>query len=117
MKDENAVKAAIRKSLKAKGIQHITATTNGFGSSGWPDICFLYRGVFVGIECKFGKNKPSALQEQKLDYIKAQGGIAMLVNEENIGDVERVLTFIYYDYSANGVITSCKIAGVKLWRD
>lgn len=117
MKDENAVKSVIRKLLKTKGIQHLSVTTNGFGSSGWPDICFLYRGVFVGIECKFGKNKPSALQEQKLDYIKAQGGIAMLLNEENIGDVERVLTFIEYDRHADGVVTDCKIAAVKLWRD
>jgi hypothetical protein len=94
MKNENSVKTACKKYLKARGIQHITVTTNGFGSSGWPDICFLYKGVFVGIECKFGKNKPSALQEQKLDYIKAQGGIAMLVNEENVGDVEEVLDYL-----------------------
>lgn len=94
MKNEDAVKKVIRDRLKAKGILHLTVTTNGFGSSGWPDICFLYRGVFFGIECKFGKNKPSVLQEQKLDYIKAQGGIAMLVNEENVGDVEVVLDYL-----------------------
>ena len=124
--ETTAVKDPIKKMLKARGIQHITVTTNGFGTSGWPDICFLYRGVFVGIECKFGKNKPSALQEQKLDYIKAQGGIAMLVNEETVGDVESVLNFIggathevMLDRSSTvSVVREC-CAGtkLKLWRD
>lgn len=126
MKNENSVKLACKKYLKARDIQHITVTTNGFGSSGWPDICFLYRGVFVGIECKFGKNKPSALQEQKLDYIKAQGGIAMLVNEENIGDVGVVLECIEWaqrDEEETLVPRHDALWGwvdikkLKLWRD
>lgn len=121
--ETSAVKDPIKKMLKARGIQHITVTTNGFGSSGWPDICFLYRGVFVGVECKFGKNKPSALQEQKLDYIKAQGGIAMLVNEENIGDVEAVLREMDNTRQddettdARDVRYWARIHGVKFWRD
>jgi hypothetical protein len=124
--ETTAVKDPIKKMLKARGIQHITITTNGFGSSGWPDICFLYRGVFVGIECKFGKNKPSALQEQKLDYIKAQGGIAMLVNEENVGDVGSILNFvdgatreaiIDKAHTVSTVLQCCAGTKLKLWRD
>lgn len=48
--ETTAVKGPIKKMLKARGIQHITVTTNGFGSSGWPDICFLYRGVFGRVD-------------------------------------------------------------------
>jgi Holliday junction resolvase len=122
MKNETtAVKNPIKKMLKARGIEHITITTGGFGSSGWPDICFLYRGIFVGIECKFGKNKPSALQEKRLDYIKAQGGIAMLANEENVGDVEFILkqidVFWLDTFAMDRIKDACFKGNVKLWRD
>lgn len=128
--ETTAVKNPIKKILKARGVEHITITTGGFGSSGWPDICFLYKGIFVGIECKFGKNKPSALQEKRLDYIKAQGGIAMLVNEENIGDVEKVLLCVGWALEETQLLEDptqwvnlailkswIERADVKLWRD
>lgn len=117
--ETTAVKNPIKKLLKARGIEHITVTTGGFGASGWPDICFLYKGVFVGIECKYGNNKPTALQEKRLDYIKAQGGIAMLVNEENVGDVEKVLNNIdeFGEFSSSDVEYVSQAQSVKFWRD
>jgi hypothetical protein len=43
--------------------------------------------MFFGIECKAGKNKPTALQEMNLKDIATNGGIALVINEDNIGDV------------------------------
>ena len=41
-------------------------------------------GKFFGIECKAGKNKPTALQEKNLREITMAGGRALVVNEENV---------------------------------
>jgi penicillin-binding protein-related factor A (putative recombinase) len=56
-----------------------------------PDIVGCYHGKFFGIECKAGRNKPTALQQKNLDNIKAMGGIAMVINEDNIDNVRYLL--------------------------
>jgi hypothetical protein len=65
--------------------------TGGFGRSGVPDIICCLRGNFVGIECKAGDNKATALQLKNLEEIQAAGGLAFIVNEDNIDALERVL--------------------------
>ena len=35
-------------------------------------------GQFIAIECKIGKNKPTALQEAYLEEIRKRGGIAIV---------------------------------------
>lgn len=35
-------------------------------------------GKFIAIECKIGRNKPTALQEAYLEEIKKRGGIAII---------------------------------------
>jgi len=47
--------------------------------------------VFFGIECKAGKNKPTALQQKNLDRIAENGGIALVINEENLNEVTSCL--------------------------
>jgi len=58
--------------------------THGFGSSGVPDIVACKNGKFIGIECKAGKGRPTALQEKNLNDIFNQGGVAILINETGI---------------------------------
>ena len=58
--------------------------TGGYGKSGVPDIIACYRGRFFGIECKAGKNKPTALQEKNLRDISEAGGSSTVVNEDNM---------------------------------
>jgi penicillin-binding protein-related factor A (putative recombinase) len=57
-----------------------------------PDIVGCFQGKFFGFECKAGKNKPTPLQEKNLRDIDAQRGIAIVVNEENMNDVEVLLS-------------------------
>ena len=71
-----------------------SSTTGGFGGSGVPDIVGCYHGKFFGIECKAGKNKPTPLQQKNLDSIKAMGGVAMVINEDNIEDVSNLMRSI-----------------------
>ena len=75
---------AILKELRA---YYFYPVTGGYGGSGVPDIVGCYHGKFFGIECKAGNNKPTALQQKNLDNIKAMGGVALVINEDNLEDV------------------------------
>lgn len=78
---ESKVKARVVARLKALGAYYFYPVTGGYGSSGVPDIVGCYRGKFFGIECKAGKNKPTALQQKNLMDIEAAGGIALVADE------------------------------------
>ena len=91
MTPEAKVKKKIVAVLKEHGAYYFYPVTGGFGRSGVPDIIVSHRGRFIGIECKAGKNKPTPLQEKNLQDIEVAGGIAMVVNEDNIADVKKCL--------------------------
>ena len=91
MTPEAKVKRVITKQLKEMGAYYFYPATGGYGRSGVPDIVGCYRGRFFGIECKAGKNKPTALQQKNLDDIASTEGIALLINEANMKDVTHLL--------------------------
>ena len=91
MTPEKKVKQAVVKQLKQYGAYYFYPVTGGYGASGVPDIVGCYRGRFFAIECKAGSNKPTALQEKNLREIHNTGGIALVVNEDNIDAVTNML--------------------------
>ena len=91
MTPEAKVKKKIVAVLKEHGAYYFYPVTGGFGRSGVPDIIVCHAGRFIRIECKAGKNKPTPLQEKNLQDIEVAGGIAMVVNEDNIADVKKCL--------------------------
>jgi Holliday junction resolvase len=91
MTPEKKVKTKVVGILKELGVYYFYASTGGYGASGVPDIIGCYKGRFFGIECKAGKGKPTALQEKNIAQIIAQGGLAIVVNEDNIEDVNELL--------------------------
>lgn len=84
---EAKVKKKVVAVLKKLGCYYFYPVTGGYGGSGVPDIIGSYYGKFFGIECKAGKNKPTPLQEKNLQEIIESGGIAVVVNEDNIDKV------------------------------
>lgn len=88
---EGKVKDAVTKVLREFEAYYFFPVTSGFGHSGVPDIIACYKGYFVAIECKAGKGKPTALQEQQLAKIRNAGGAAIVINEETIGFVKHTL--------------------------
>jgi Holliday junction resolvase len=88
---EVKVKRKVVAQLKELGAYHFYPVTGGYGASGVPDIVGCYQGKFFGIECKAGKNKPTPLQQKNLDHITAMGGIALVINEDNISEVRKHL--------------------------
>lgn len=91
MTPEARVKAAVKKSLQAHKIYHFMPAANGFGRVGIPDFICCVSGYFLGIECKAGKNQPTALQKMEIAAIIEAGGAALVINEENISDVAKVI--------------------------
>jgi hypothetical protein len=85
-KREKDVKAEVRKIFDAyPDWFHWTTGSNGFNSNGAPDRCGLHiSGVFLGVEVKFGYNKPSELQKAFLETINAQNSFGFVVNETTI---------------------------------
>ena len=81
---EGKVKQQVVKLMKAYGIYYFSPMTHGFGRSGVPDIICCVKGRFVGIECKAGSNKPTALQEKEMQDIRASGGATFVINETNL---------------------------------
>jgi Holliday junction resolvase len=88
---EAKVKKKVVEMLKAAGAYYFSPVTGGYGRSGVPDIVCCLKGRFIGIECKAGTNKPTALQRKNLEEIRAARGLALVVNEDNFDDLAFIL--------------------------
>lgn len=88
---EKKVKNQVVNVLKSFGAYYFYPVAGGYGVSGVPDIVGCYKGRFFAIECKAGKGKTTALQDKHIAQIIAQGGYAIVVNESNIEDVNKLL--------------------------
>jgi len=88
---ERKVKDKVKKILKALDAYYAMPATGGYGSSGVPDFLVCHKGRFIGIECKAGSNKPTALQEKNLLDIEQRGGIAIVINEDNVDRLLQIL--------------------------
>jgi len=110
MTPEGKVKAKVKKKLDEAKAYYFMPATGGYGKSGVPDIVACVNGWFIGIECKAGTNKPTALQQNNLNIeckagtnkptalqqnnlndIKRSGGTALVINENNINELEDFL--------------------------
>jgi hypothetical protein len=89
---EGKVKTAIKKILKNSGAYFAMPSTGGYGSSGTPDFLVCYKGKFIGIEAKTRGNLPTLLQTKNLVEIEYAGGLAIVINEDNIDQLERIFS-------------------------
>lgn len=91
MTPERKVKAKVIAIVKKMGGYYCMPVTGGFGNSGVPDILVCYKGRFIGIECKAGKGKLTALQQHNINAIELSGGLALVVNESNVDEVQQLI--------------------------
>lgn len=87
---EKWVKQQVVKMLKERHLYYFPVAGN-YTSIGVPDIVACIRGRFVGIECKVGNNRPTVLQHKNLEDIRNNGGIAMVVTENDLETLEKRL--------------------------
>ena len=91
MTPEAKVKAQVRRILTDSHIYFFSPPGSGYGRAGIPDIVGCANGHFVGIECKAGKGKTTALQDRELESIRAHGGTALTINENNLHTLKGIL--------------------------
>jgi Holliday junction resolvase len=94
MTPEGKVKKKVKAILDELKVYHFSPMQNGMGRAGIPDIIACHGGKFIGIECKAGDNKPTALQERELNRILNAGGEAYVINEENIEQLREELIWM-----------------------
>jgi hypothetical protein len=88
---EFKVKLAVKKILDELDIYHFSPFMAGMGRAGVPDIIACHKGRFIGIECKAGKGKTTALQDRELNAIADAGGYAFVARETNIKELREAL--------------------------
>lgn len=92
---EGKVKEQIKKLLKECNAYYVMPVTGGYGNSGAPDFLICMKGMFVGVECKAGKNKMTKLQELNSEHIFDSGGLFFLVNENTFERFAEVIRHVY----------------------
>jgi hypothetical protein len=88
---EGKVKKRVKDVLKSLGAYYAMPVGGGFGNSGVPDFLICMSGTFVGIETKANGGKPTALQEKNLEQIRQAGGVALVIDEKNVTELETIL--------------------------
>jgi hypothetical protein len=88
---EGKVKKIGRAIMTKMGVYHFPAFSGGYGRSGVPDDIGCYQGCFVAVEYKANGGKPTALQLKNMDDIRKSGGIALLIDEENVHQLEELI--------------------------
>lgn len=91
---EGLVKAKVKKVLDEHGVYHFSPYQAGMGRAGIPDIICCCDGFFLAIECKAGKGKTTALQDREIEKIRDHGGLALVVNEDNINEVKEAIEWL-----------------------
>lgn len=91
MTPEAKVKLAVKKILTTSEAYFFSPYSAGMGRAGVPDIIACKNGHMLGIECKAGKGKTTALQERELEAIRAAGGTALVIRETNLDELQRAL--------------------------
>jgi hypothetical protein len=94
---EGKVKDKVKRLFKSMGVYYAMPATGGYGVSGVPDFLVCLKGRFIGVECKAGKGKPTALQLKNLAEIEASGGISVIVNEDNLAQFETTMRKYYHE--------------------
>lgn len=85
---EADVKKQVKKLLDKHSWFWWMPPANGFGKIGVSDFNAFRGGIFLAVETKFGKNKPTAQQKAFLESILAESGFAFVVNDTNIEHFE-----------------------------
>ena len=63
-----------------------------YGTAGIPDIIVCYKGKFIALEAKVGRNQPTRLQTATIVQIRHAGGIAAVVR--SVDEVKEIMQAI-----------------------
>jgi hypothetical protein len=86
---ESAFQKECKELIEMMGGYVIKVHVSAYQSQGEPDLVCCFKGRFVAFELKIDGNKPSALQQEKIEDIKRAGGIALPVY--SINEIKEIL--------------------------
>ena len=108
---EGKVKARVKEILKQRGVWYCMPRGQTFGRAGIPDFLCCYRGRFIAIETKAGRGKATPLQLRELKDIFGHQGIALIVREDGMPELNAALDFAEKMCIPFGFTTDEKIGG------
>lgn len=85
IESEKHVKREIKKLLDKHGWFSWMPPANGYGTTGIHDFNAIRDGVFMTIEAKYGKNKPTPGQKAFAGHMIANDALTFAVNEKMLG--------------------------------
>jgi hypothetical protein len=83
MQNEKDVKRKVKAILDKHRWFWWMPPANAYGKGGVSDFIALKTGTFMGIETKFGTNKPTAMQIAFLNSVRAEDGFGFVVTDKN----------------------------------
>lgn len=86
---ESKLESKVRDFLNDFGDICVQFKATSPSNRGIADRVVLYKGIYIAMELKVGKNKPSALQQDFLEKVRKAGGVAGIVR--SIADVKELL--------------------------
>jgi len=91
---EKKVKTKVKRLLEENGVYHFSPYQAGMGRAGIPDIICCCNGRFLAVECKAGKGKTTPLQDREIEQIRSHGGVALVINENNLDELKEALEWL-----------------------
>ena len=94
---EAKVKEFVKKQMKTKypDAWYYSPPGGMFGKAGVPDLFYLYKGVFIAIECKADSNSiVSALQKKALIALTGQGAVAAIIRGKDQDKMQKIFAAI-----------------------
>ena len=85
MGEEKNLENVVKTFLKARGHWYVKYWGGGgYTRKGVPDLLVCCNGIFVSVELKASRGKPSPLQVRELLRIRESGGIAVLLYPKDL---------------------------------
>lgn len=91
MAEEKLFEEKIKKYLKHKGAWVVKIWGGGFQSAGIPDLLVCYKGLFIAIEVKATRGRPSDLQKYNIEKIQEAGGYGIILYPKDFEEFKRFI--------------------------
>ena len=91
---EKQFETKVRAFLKYNGCWVLKTWSNGIQREGVPDLLVCCNGLFIGVELKAPKGKPSELQLWNIDQIRKAGGIAIVLYPDQFEQFKHMITLL-----------------------
>ena len=94
MKPEKKFENQVKEFLNDRGIWVLKTWSNGIQREGVPDLVTCVNGLFVAVELKAPKGKPSKLQLWNIEKIRAAGGIGIVLYPSMYDQFKRMIELL-----------------------